>query len=136
MGDGERFAGRQWLQRTSPSASTSSLLTGRSASLNASADGPVTGIITGYNDNGEETGSMEYNLPTHGNTTLDLTPLHASRITLSANNDPHGLGINVLVDALINNQHKGGSANRKTKPKITGKRVVEKLPPNRYTNKS
>ncbi len=93
--------------------------------LNASADGPVTGIITGYNDNGEETGSMEYNLPTHGNTTLDLTPLHASRITLSANNDPHGLGINVLVDALINGEHKGGWQIEKPQPKVTGEEVVE-----------
>lgn len=57
--------------------------------LNASRFfGTVTGTITGLDDNGTITGTLSYELRTSENRDIDLTSLHATRVIVSANDNP------------------------------------------------
>lgn len=76
--------------------------------LNASRFfGTITGTITGLDDNGTITGTLSYELRTSENQDIDLTSLHATRVIVSANDNPiegDGTLPTVLASTIVNGE--------------------------------
>ncbi len=92
----------------------------------AADDIPASYTITGHNDNGNQTGTIEGTLPIHGNTTI-TAPAGSTRVTLSAKNatnnytrQPH-----ILIGATIDGINKAGYRVEKPFAGTTGKEYVD-----------